>query len=234
MKLSSSFFRLFVCLLAVLAALPAFAQYTDSATFNDLGGAQEFARRRQELAKQLKTGYLILFARIVTPEANHYREDNDFFYYTGLGDPGAVMLMDVERGAAMIFEPEQSARVKQVYGGNLLSLSDEQKEKLGYKTVLPLSTLDGFLAYALGKETDLWLRLTYPDKADGARFEVGRDYAEQSITRTAIPLPATARPSSGWRNTIRRRTSATQLPSSTPCVILRLRRRSPCCGAMAI
>ncbi len=189
MKLSSSFFRLFVCLLAVLAALPAFAQYTDSATFNDLGGAQEFARRRQELAKQLKTGYLILFARIVTPEANHYREDNDFFYYTGLGDPGAVMLMDVERGAAMIFEPEQSARVKQVYGANLLSLSDEQKEKLGYKTVLPLSTLDGFLAYALGKETDLWLRLTYPDKADGARFEVGRDYAEQYNHPYGDPTP---------------------------------------------
>src|SRR5215469_16619982 len=52
-------FRIVVGFIAVLLALPAFAQYTDPAAVNDLGGPQEFARRRAELAKQLKTGYLI-------------------------------------------------------------------------------------------------------------------------------------------------------------------------------
>lgn len=47
------------------------AQYSDAVAINDLGGPQEFVRRRQELAKQLKTGYLILFARMVLPEAAH-------------------------------------------------------------------------------------------------------------------------------------------------------------------
>src|ERR1700675_2178934 len=111
-----------LCLLTSLLALPVLAQYTDPVVINDLGGPQEFARRRQELAKQLKTGRLILFARNVLPEANHYREDNDFFYYTGLADPGAVMVMDVASGRTLIFEPEQSPRTKQVYGANLLSL----------------------------------------------------------------------------------------------------------------
>jgi Xaa-Pro aminopeptidase len=171
------------------ASLPLFAQYTDLTAMNDLGGPQEFARRRTELAKQLKTGYFILFARVTLPEANHYREDNDFFYFTGLADPGAVMVMDIAKGNTMIFEPEQGARGKQVLGANLLSMTPEQREKLGYKTVLPVSLLDRFLAGSLGKETDLWLRLGFADKADGARPEVGGDYAQEYIDPYGDPTP---------------------------------------------
>ena len=184
------FFRALAFTWFVLAlTIPALAQYTDLVAINDLGGPQEFSRRRQELAKQLKTGYLILFARMMLPEANHYREDNDFFYYTGLADPGAVLLMDIVGDRTMIFEPQQSPRGKQVYGSNLLSLPAEQQEKLGYKTVVPLNTLDSVLAFALAKDTDLWLRLTFPDKADGARSETGRDYAAEYDHPYGDPLP---------------------------------------------
>lgn len=181
--------RLTACLLAMLFALPSFAQYTDPVAINDLGGPQEFTRRRQELAKQLKTGYLILFARTILPEANHYREDNDFFYFTGLADPGAVLLMDVAAGKTMIFEPEQNARTKQVYGANLLAMTADQQEKLGFKAVMPVSLLDGILAFTLEKETDLWLRLSFADKADGARPEVGRDYAAEYASPYGDPTP---------------------------------------------
>jgi Xaa-Pro aminopeptidase len=178
-----------VCWLCVFLVLPVVAQYTDMAAVNDLGGPQEFARRRQDLAKQLKTGYLLLFARVNLPEANHYREDNDFFYYTGLQDPGAVVLMDVTAGRTILFEPQQSARVKQVYGPNVLSLTADQQEKLGFKRVLPITDLDGILAYTLGSETDLWARLGYADKADGARMEVGRDYADNYAAPYGDPTP---------------------------------------------
>ena len=181
--------RALVGWLLLMAALPGFAQYTDLQAMNDLGGPQEFGRRRTELAKQLKTGYFILFARVTLPEANHYREDNDFFYFTGLADPGAVMVMDIAKGNTMIFEPEQGARGKQVLGANLLSMTPEQREKLGYKTVLPVSLLDRGLAATLGKETDLWLRLGFADKADGARPEVGGDYAQEYIAPYGDPMP---------------------------------------------
>src|SRR5215472_18922853 len=128
--------RIVVGFIALLLTLPAFSQYTDPAAVNDLGGPQEFARRRTELAKQLKTGYLILFARKVLPESVHYREDNDFFYYTGISDPGAVLVMDVTKSTTMIFEPERAGRTKQVYGPNLLSLTAEQRKKLGFETVM--------------------------------------------------------------------------------------------------
>jgi Xaa-Pro aminopeptidase len=187
--LATRLWRLAMYLFALLLALPAAAQYTDPVVINDLGGAQEFARRRQELTKQLKTGCLILFARTVLPEANHYRENNDFFYYTGLSDPGAVMTMDVSSGKTVIFEPAQNTRVKQVYGANLLSMTPEQQEKLGYKIVMPITSLDDILAFMLGKETDLWLRLSYPDKADGARVETGRDYATEYADPYGDPTP---------------------------------------------
>ena len=48
--------RCFVlCMSVWFLASAALAQYTDPVVINDLGGPQEFARRRQELAKQLKT-----------------------------------------------------------------------------------------------------------------------------------------------------------------------------------
>src|SRR5205823_202347 len=118
-------------------------QYTDQTVINDLGGPQEFARRRQELARQAKQGIIILFARTQEPESNHYREDNDFFYYTGLADPGAVLLMDASKPERVtVFEPQQAPRTKQVYGPNLLSLGADAQKAAGYATVLPVSSLD--------------------------------------------------------------------------------------------
>lgn len=189
MNLRSRSYRFALTILVVFCVFPAFAQYTDSASVNDLSGPQEFARRRAELEKQLQNGYVILFARKTLPEAVHYREDNDFFYYTGISDPGAVLIMDIAKGTVLLFEPEQSARVKQVYGGNVLSLPEGQRKQLGFETVLPLSVLDRALAGALGKETDLWLRLTFPDKADGARTESGSDYAQEYSHPYGDPTP---------------------------------------------
>ena len=181
--------RCLAIVLLLVGTLPSLAQYTDPAYISDLGGPQEFARRRAELAKKVKTGYIVLFARVTIPESNHYREDNDFFYYTGLSDPGAVMIMDAGKQDVTIFEPEQSQRTKQVYGANLLAMTPEQREKLGYKIVMPVSALDTVLTFVLSTETDLWLRLTFADKADGARPEVGLDYAQEYAAPYGDPTP---------------------------------------------
>src|SRR5580658_10978153 len=111
-----------ISLFLFLSALTATAQYTDRTAMNDLGGPQEFAARRAELAAKLKTGYVLLFAKTQVPAAGHYREDNDFYYYTGLSDPGAIMFMNVEKQSVVIVEPQQSPREIQVYGANLLGM----------------------------------------------------------------------------------------------------------------
>lgn len=181
---------------ALSLAIAASAQYTDRQAIDDLGGPQAFAARRAALAKQLKTGYAILFARNDIPEAAHYREDNDFFYFTGLQDPGAVMLMDLEKGTVTIFEPQQAGRTAQVYGPNLLALSAAEQQSLGYNVVLPIGNLDLTLSMVLQLNAgcDFWVRLGFPDKADGARPEVGRDHAWKFAHPYHEPLPSDLAP----------------------------------------
>ena len=159
-------------------AADARAQYTDWQAIEDLGGPQEFAARRAELAAQAKTGYTLLFARNEIAETAHYREDNDFYYYTGVEDPGAVLAINNANGDVLLFEPQQAGRTAQVYGANLLS-QPEQAKRLGFARVLPIDNIDLFLSSAVEAQppVDLWVRLNFPDKADGARNEVGRDHA---------------------------------------------------------
>ncbi|MGH9696523.1 MAG: aminopeptidase P N-terminal domain-containing protein, partial [Bryobacteraceae bacterium] len=183
--------RLIFFFFVVLFSVSAFAQYTDHDALAHLGGPQEFARRRAELQKELKTGWTLLFARINEPEGNNYREDNDFYYFTGLQDQGAVLLMNNENGRTMVFEPAQQPRVVQVYGPNLLALNDAQRAELGYKAVMPVADLDLVLARFLGgaNPPDLWVRLGFADKVDGARPEVAFDYAEQYAAPYGDPTP---------------------------------------------
>ena len=89
-----------MCILFAIA-VPAFAQFTDMAAFDELGGAKEFANRREALGAELKSGYVLLFANTEAPQANHYREDNDFYYFSGVADVGAVVMIDVEKKSAV-------------------------------------------------------------------------------------------------------------------------------------
>ena len=175
----------------LFSSLLANAQYTDRAAMQDLGGPQEFAARRTELAGKLKTGYVLLFAKTQEPPAGHYREDNDFYYYTGLSDPGAIMLLDVATQRVAIFEPPQSPRGIQVYGANLLSMSKDEQKELGYPVVAPVSALDGQLSFLFGggEQRDLWVRLGFADKPDGARSETGADYAAEYNNPYGQELP---------------------------------------------
>ena len=171
--------RIGLSFLIAVVALPALAQYTDMQAFQDLGGSKEFARRRAELAQQMKGGFALLFARITDPEGTHYREDNDFYYYTGIADEGAVVVINGKDGSAVLFEPQQPPRVSQVYGPNIMGLPKDQQQQFGFAQILPLESLNSALTFAAGRpDAQVWLRLGWPDKVDGARAETGRDEAD--------------------------------------------------------
>ena len=184
--------------LPLLLASAAHAQYTDRQAIDDLGGPQAFAARRDALAKQVKSGVILLFARNEIPEAVHYREDNDFYYFTGLQDPGAVLAINVDRNTTILFEPQQVGRTAQVYGPNLLSLPPAERAAFGFPVVLPIGNLDEMLSRlstdASGAGAELWVRLNFPDKADGARGEVGRDHSWKFSHPYHEPVPADLAP----------------------------------------
>jgi Xaa-Pro aminopeptidase len=165
-----------VLVMIVLFSFPAplFAQYTDQTAFDELGGAQEFARRRAELEKLIKPGVALLFARMTDPEGTHYREDNDFYYYTGIADLGAVLIIDANTDRTILFEPDQTDLEKQFFGANLGALSREAQARLGFSSVEPIKNLLSTLVLLTARaESPFWVRLGFPDTVDGDRTENG-------------------------------------------------------------
>jgi len=151
-------------LLAGLAAAPLRAQRTGYSP-------EEFIHRRAALMDQVKDGAIILFGDASVPAGTHFRQDNDFFYYTGNEDLGAVLVMMPASKASYLFLPKRSAREIQYDGPGLLE-DAAGKAKAGFTDVLAVGDLDEFLARASGRAAGkLHVRLSPRDSLDDARSE---------------------------------------------------------------
>ena len=80
-------------LMAALAAPALLAQRTGYTP-------EEFVRRRAALMAQVKDGPVILFGDAAVPAGTHFRQDNDFYYFTGNEDLNAALVLDAKSGAA--------------------------------------------------------------------------------------------------------------------------------------
>ncbi len=132
----------------------------------------EFVRRRAALMDQVKDGAIVLFGDASVPAGTHFRQDNDFFYFTGNEDLGGVLvLVPFARGGAYLFLPQRSAREIQYDGPGLLE-NPEAKAKAGFTDVLAVGDLDEFLARLGGRGAGkLYVRLSPRDTLDDARAE---------------------------------------------------------------
>lgn len=115
---------------------------------------------------------IILFA---TPShtipAGHFRQDNDFYYFTGCEDADAVLVMMPASKDAFLFVPEKSAGEKSFEGPN--SLDDPTaKDRLKVRAIMPLSGFDEFLARLTSRpQPVIYLRLSPSDTVSEARYE---------------------------------------------------------------
>jgi len=134
---------------------------------------EEFVRRRAALTGQVKDGAIVLFGDAAVPPATHFRQDNDFFYFTGNEDLGGVLVMvPFMRAGAYLFLPQRSAREIQYDGPGLLE-DAAAKAKAGFTDVLAVGDLDEFLARMTGRGAGkLYVRLSPRDALDGARSEM--------------------------------------------------------------
>ena len=131
----------------------------------------EFVRRRAALMDRVKEGAVILFGDVDIPAGTHFRQDNDFFYFSGNEDLGAVLVLIAEAKQSFLFLPEQSAREVMVDGPNLLK-DPAGKAKTGLTDIYPLAYLDEFLARRMFRSSRaLHLRLSPRDAMDEARSE---------------------------------------------------------------
>jgi Xaa-Pro aminopeptidase len=134
--------------------------------------AEEFAARRQQLAKVLQQGTLVMFGGTDPIPGVRFRQDNDFYYLTGNESFNGVLVMDVPSGAAHLFLPKLSATEIRYEGGNWLEEPDAAK-KYGFVSIEPLTGLHEFLARRRstpGTER-LWMRLSERDYVDRSRLD---------------------------------------------------------------
>ncbi|MCR4396307.1 MAG: aminopeptidase P N-terminal domain-containing protein, partial [Candidatus Saccharicenans sp.] len=131
----------------------------------------EFEKRRQALMQAVGQGVIILFASPGQTGAGHFRQDNDFYYFTGLEDANAVLVMIPSTGDSFLFVPQKTEREKMMEGGN--SLDDPgAREILKLRNIYPVSYLDEFLARLAGRQDQLlYLRLSPEDSVGESRSE---------------------------------------------------------------
>ena len=132
---------------------------------------EEIIRRRNVLMEQVKEGMVILFGEVSPKPSAHIRQDNDFYYFTGVEDMNAVLVMIPKTRESFLFLPRMTAREEMVDGPNMLK-DKEAKERAGLKEIYPLSYFDEFIARnsRRGKAT-VHLRLSPRDVVDGDRWE---------------------------------------------------------------
>lgn len=156
--------RLVVAVLVWLAALagPALAQRSGYPP-------EEFAARRQALAARLESGLVLLVGKTLPASPGRFRQDNDFYYFTGRQDLNAVMVMDAATGETHLFLPALNPSELRSEGPNLLSDPDAAT-RWGFASVQPLDLVSEFLARRSGGQTRvLWARLSEADQVDLSR-----------------------------------------------------------------
>jgi Xaa-Pro aminopeptidase len=176
----------------------------------------EFTARRKALVSALGQGTVVLFGKTMPAVSVRFRQDNDFYYFTGNEDLNAVFVMDAATAASWLFLPAQSAGEIRSDGKNWLTSGDEAQAR-GFEGILPLTELNEFLArrraMASGPPT-LWTRLSEADEVDGGRRDSSIDLARRYNN------PLGAQPSEdGWRaDTLRSRYPFYDLKDVTPAV----------------
>ncbi len=132
---------------------------------------KEISGRQQRLMNLCQVGAIILCGDTETTPGAHFRQDNDFFYFSAVNDPNCILVMVPKRGKTYLFAPWQSDREIMVEGANLLRDKKGAARK-AFDQVYRLSFFDEFLSRNLSRNgSKMHLRLSPRDTVDNARWE---------------------------------------------------------------
>jgi Xaa-Pro aminopeptidase len=157
-------FSLLLVLTALMCQISLYSQRTGYSK-------EEMTRRRAALMDRLEDGLVILFGECVPQPGAHFRQDNDFYYFTGVEDAGAILVMAPRTKQAFLFLPSQTQREILFGGANLLN-DEDAKESTGFTEIYPISYFDEFLARGARRYGSVMhVRLSPRDAVDNARWE---------------------------------------------------------------
>jgi Xaa-Pro aminopeptidase len=139
----------------------------------------EFAARRARLLERLPDGIAIVLAATEHPYPTRFRQSPDFYYLTGMEEPGAVLVLNGVTKNASVFALKRPQLGFPSYPPQLRDVPDAQ-ERYGI-AVLPMEAFFSTLSLIGGNPglKQLYLQLTPPDGQLHARGEA-RAFAAQT------------------------------------------------------
>jgi Xaa-Pro aminopeptidase len=131
----------------------------------------EFAGRRAKLLAKIPDGIAVILGGIEHPYPLRFRQSPDFYYLTGLEEPGMVLILNGVTKNAAVFAVKRPE-----FGGPSATpqLRDVKNAQDRYGiAVLPMESFYTFLGFAGSNAAveKLYLQLTPPDAQIHARFE---------------------------------------------------------------
>lgn len=159
------------CFLLVISSFG--ASYGQRAELNK----EEFAARRQKLMEKVDADMILLFGKPGPETGAPFRQDNDFYYFTGIEEAGSALIMLPASGQSILLQPLLSPREIYVSGSNLLC-SDTDPSEAVFDAIVPISDLDEYIVRNCGKSgSDVYVRISPPDVVNGGRSEMDLHYA---------------------------------------------------------
>ena len=151
----------------------------------------EFAARRAKLLAKIPDGIAVVLGGVEHPYPVRFRQSPDFYYLTGLKEPGTVLVLNGVTKNAAVFAvkrpefggPEVTPRLRDI---------EDAQARYGI-AVQPMESFFTFLSFAGSNAAvkKLYLQLTPPDMQIQARFEA-QIFAAQAMDHPLFGQPQPA------------------------------------------
>ena len=171
--------------LAAAAALDLGAQRP---LFTDVFPPDEFAARRAHVLEQIGDGIAVLQGAAEYPAYVRFRQNNHFFYLTGVEVPRALLLLDGRTRQATLFLPARNERLEQSEGPVLVP-GAEAARLTGIADVQPREAFRARVAAAVGQRRAVYT----PMRAES--LGAGTPTAAQAHAAATAADPWDGRPS---------------------------------------
>ena len=137
--------------------------------FTDSLPKQEFAARRAKLMEKIGDGVAIIQGTTETGNAKKFRQNNQFYYLTGVEVPRAILLIDGRTKRSTVFVPPRN-EARERSEGPILTPGPEAVQLTGIEAVEPRDAFDAALKAAASSPRKAWLPFR-PEVLGGASVE---------------------------------------------------------------
>jgi Xaa-Pro aminopeptidase len=148
----------------------------------------EFAGRRAKLMAKIPDGIAVILGGIEHPYPLRFRQSPDFYYLTGLEEPGMVLVLNGVTKNVAVFAMKRPEIGGPSATPQLRDIANPQ-DRYGI-AVLPMESFFTFLGFAgsSAEVKQLYLQLTPPDAQIHARFEA-QLFAAQALDHPLFGQP---------------------------------------------